>query len=43
MLFGSKTVFIGENQIWGSLKIVIFFGGGQKENVSDKEISPFHP
>ena len=36
MLFGSKTLFIGESQIWGSLKIVTFFGG-QKENVSSKE------
>ena len=27
------------SQIWGSLKIVIFFGG-QKENVSNKENSP---
>ena len=27
------------SQIWGSLKIVIFFGG-QNENVSNKENSP---
>ena len=30
MLFGSNTLFIGESQIWGSLKIVIFFGGSEK-------------
>ena len=36
---GSNTLFIGGSQIWGSLKIVIFFGG-QKENVSNKENSP---
>ena len=42
MLFGSNTLFIGGSQIWGSMKIVIFFGG-QKENVSDKENSPSHP
>ena len=35
-------LFIGESQIWGSLKIVIFFGG-QKENVSNKENSPPPP
>ena len=42
MLFGLNTLFIGETQIWESLKIVIFFGG-QKENISDKENSPSHP
>ena len=42
MLFGSNTLFIGESQMWGSLKIVIFFAG-QKENVSNKENSPSHP
>ena len=28
--FGSNTLFIGESQIWGSLKIVIFFGGSER-------------
>ena len=44
MLFGSNTLFIGESQIWESMKmkIVIFFGG-QKENVSNEENSPSHP
>ena len=35
-------LFIGESQIWESLKIVIFFGG-QNENVSNEENSPSHP
>ena len=29
----------GGSQMWGSLKIIIFFVG-QKENISDKENSP---
>ena len=38
-----KHFFYWGSQIWGSLRIVIFFGD-QKENVSNKEnsLSPIH-
>ena len=40
MLFGSNTLFIVESQIWGSLKIVIFFGGSEKKMYQIKKTPP---
>ena len=40
MLFGSNTLFIGESLIWGSLKIVIFFGGVRKKMYQIKKTPP---